>query len=83
VGNGRVIMQLLFPEEDTRRKFGMQETRLLKVLVKILEERGVSGRGLTSLGKWAGTTTGVGRTGCLGEEVKKALQGHSEVCCLL
>jgi hypothetical protein len=75
--NGAVLLLLLFPEEDTRRKFGMLEARLSVLLVKILEERGVGGARVRNLKKWAGDSAmgSVGRAGCLGEELRRILQG--------
>ncbi|KAI0358264.1 hypothetical protein OH77DRAFT_1449955 [Trametes cingulata] len=63
------IFRMLFPEEDIRRKYGMQETRLAQHLSKIL---GVSsstdGRG-ERLRKWKGEDC----LGCLGDEVETVM----------
>lgn len=66
-----VIFLLLFPEEDSRRKYDMQETRLAQELTKCF---GISmqGRG-ENLRCWNGETT----TGCLGGEVAKVLRSAS------
>lgn len=72
-GSLATIFCLLFPEEDTRRKYNMQETKLAEELAKCL---GISldGRG-ESLKKWNGENT----LGCLGSEVKKLLDEASAV----
>ena len=79
--NGKTLLQLLFPEEDTRRKFGMQETRLSSLLVKILVEMGFNERKASSISLWAGDATEprAGRTGCLGAEVRIVMQSSHKV----
>ena len=57
-----IVFRFLFPEEDIRRKYALQETRLAQYLVKIL---GVSSEGRGErLKKWQGEDA----IGCLGEE---------------
>jgi DNA ligase 4 len=72
-GTTAAVFLLLFPEEDSRRKYDMQETRLSRELAKCF---GVSmkGRG-ESLRLWNGETT----VGCLGGEVMKVLDEASSV----
>jgi len=80
--NGKTLLQLLFPEEDIRRKFGMQETRLSSLLAKVLVEIGFSERKASSITRWAGdsaTETRVGRAGCLGSEVQIVMQSSHKV----
>lgn len=63
------IFRLLFPEKDTARKFGMQETRLARYLAKILGismEEGGRGHGLR---EWC--AEGQEKHGCLGTEIEK------------
>lgn len=76
--NGVIMLLLLFPEEDSRRKFGMQETRMCTLLTKILTEMGFGERNASSLSQWAGLATGTnaGRAGCLGEEVRRIMQTY-------
>ncbi|KAJ7634197.1 hypothetical protein DFH06DRAFT_1221373 [Mycena polygramma] len=62
-----IVFRLLFPDEDSRRKYDMQETRLASALANCL---GVSA---TILCQWAGD----GSSGCLGEEVLKILNKSS------
>lgn len=66
-GTIATTLLLLFPEEDSRRKYNMQETSLARELAKCF---GVSmeGRG-ESLRRWNGEAT----LGCLGADVMKIL----------
>ncbi|KAI0664436.1 hypothetical protein C8Q70DRAFT_947961 [Cubamyces menziesii] len=74
-GTTAVIFRFLFPEEDTRRKYGMQETRLAQHISKIL---GVSSstyaRG-ERLRNWKGEDA----LGCLGYEVETVMTTSSTV----
>jgi DNA ligase-4 len=65
-----IVFRLLFPEEDTRRKYDMQETRLASALADCF------GTSATPLRQWAAD----GSSGCLGEEVLKVLNKTSSVC---
>ncbi|KAI0700149.1 hypothetical protein C8T65DRAFT_831678 [Cerioporus squamosus] len=71
-----IVFRLLFPDEDVKRKYGLQETSLAQYLVKIL---GVSsethGRG-ERLKNWKREDA----KGCLGDEVRDVMQGtaHSQ-----
>ncbi|KAJ7043390.1 hypothetical protein C8F04DRAFT_718106 [Mycena alexandri] len=62
-----IVFRLLFPEEDTRRKYEMQETRLAAALADCF---GISA---TPLRQW-GTD---GSSGCLGDEVLDILNKSS------
>ncbi|EIN06045.1 DNA ligase/mRNA capping enzyme, partial [Punctularia strigosozonata HHB-11173 SS5] len=72
-GTTAAVFKLLFPEDDARRKYDLQETRLARHLVTIL---GVSdqpgGRG-ARLRAWNASNA----SGCLGEEVKRVLDPAS------
>lgn len=74
-GTTAVIFRFLFSEEDTRRKYGMQETRLAQHISKIL---GVSSstyaRG-ERLRNWKGEDA----LGCLGYEVETVMTTSSTV----
>ncbi|KAH9849855.1 hypothetical protein C2E23DRAFT_877883 [Lenzites betulinus] len=74
-GGTAMIFRMLFPEEDIRRKYGMQEPRLAQCVTKIL---GVSsapkGRG-HRLKNWKGGDA----LGCLGNEVATVMAGSSTV----
>lgn len=70
-----VVFRLLFPEEDSRRKYDMQETRLSQLLVDCL---GISATGYDrgcGLRCWANK----GISGCLGTEVQKVMAQASSV----
>ncbi|KAJ6457176.1 hypothetical protein C8R47DRAFT_173370 [Mycena vitilis] len=62
-----IVFRLLFPDEDSRRKYDMQETRLASALANCF---GVSAMALS---QWAGD----GASGCLGEEVLEILNKSS------
>ncbi|KAF8625598.1 hypothetical protein AX15_005289 [Amanita polypyramis BW_CC] len=66
-GTTRTIFRLLFPEEDVRRKYGMQEKRLCFHLAQCL---GVPNDELL---RWS-TRDG---SGCLGQEVQRVLSTRS------
>ncbi|KAF8892101.1 hypothetical protein BD779DRAFT_1510846 [Infundibulicybe gibba] len=63
-GTTAIVFRLLFPEEDARRKYHMQETTLAKALGQSL------GLDPAHLDKWAAD----GSSGCLGEELKALLE---------
>lgn len=70
-----ILFRLLFPEEDYRRKYDLQETALARHLSKVLcVATGSAGRG-GALKNWAADAT----LGCLGEEVRKLLQRSTAV----
>ncbi|KAF7356774.1 DNA ligase [Mycena venus] len=62
-----IVFRLLFPEEDARRKYDMQETRLASALADCF------GCDHVPLGQWAAN----GSSGCLGEQVLKVLNKTS------
>ncbi|KAJ7245174.1 hypothetical protein B0H12DRAFT_1211485 [Mycena haematopus] len=62
-----IVFRLLFPEEDTRRKYDMQETRLASALADCF------GTSAIPLRQWAAD----GSSGCLGEELLKVLNKTS------
>ncbi|KAJ7918946.1 DNA ligase N terminus-domain-containing protein [Mycena leptocephala] len=62
-----IVFRLIFPEEDTRRKYDMQETRLASALSDCF---GISA---TPLRQWSAD----GSSGCLGQEVLKVLNKSS------
>ncbi|KAF7370772.1 DNA ligase [Mycena sanguinolenta] len=62
-----IVFRLLFPEEDTRRKYDMQETRLAAALADCF------GTSATPLRQWAAEAS----SGCLGQEVLKFLNKTS------
>jgi DNA ligase-4 len=72
-GTTAAVVTLLFPEDDTRRKYDMQETRLAQELAKCFGLT-MGGRG-ESLRRWDGEAT----LGCLGTEVMKVLDEASSV----
>lgn len=69
-GTTAAIFRLLFPDEDAKRKYDMQETRLAQSISRALcvshkmHERG------ESLAKWKAETA----VGCLGLEVRRVIQ---------
>ncbi|KAI0369767.1 hypothetical protein BV20DRAFT_1044223 [Pilatotrama ljubarskyi] len=64
-----ILFCMFFPEEDVRRKYGMQETRLAQYLCKILGVSSSSdGRG-ERLRHWKGED----HLGCLGDEVETVM----------
>ncbi|KAF8636408.1 hypothetical protein AX17_003590 [Amanita inopinata Kibby_2008] len=69
-GTTRNVFRLLFPEEDARRKYGMQEKMLCLNLAECL---GVSGE---EFRRWNLEEA----SGCLGHEVKRVLLSRSSGC---
>ncbi|KDQ19564.1 hypothetical protein BOTBODRAFT_28144 [Botryobasidium botryosum FD-172 SS1] len=74
---GVILFRLLFPEEDVRRKYDIQEARLAKLLPEVL---GVTADGLGARGSrlvnWAGGGSLMARSvsGCLGHEVEHIME---------
>ncbi|GBE86340.1 predicted protein [Sparassis crispa] len=74
-GTTAVVFRLLFPEEDVRRKYGMQETRLGLHLSNVLALSNIThGRG-RRLMHW----NSQGALGCLGVEVRDIMSESSAV----
>ncbi|KII85754.1 hypothetical protein PLICRDRAFT_700571 [Plicaturopsis crispa FD-325 SS-3] len=70
------IFRLLFPEEDARRKYDLQETRLAGTLARVFGVSGSTSRGRT-LAQWNGEQA----SGCLGHEVRAMMeQANSDDC---
>lgn len=69
-GTTAACFRLLFPEEDIRRKYDMQETRLAECLAHIF---GVDSEKFRAWNAEAAS-------GCLGQEVKIVLQRSCHVC---
>lgn len=70
-----IVFRMLFPEEDVRHKYGMQETRLAQHLTKIFGvSSAVYGRG-ERLRNWKGEDA----LGCLGNEVETIMTSNSTV----
>ena len=68
-GTTAIVFRFLFPEEDAKRKYDMQETRLAHTISKALC-LSRKGRG-ERLAAWKAETA----VGCLGLEVRKVIQG--------
>ncbi|KAI0761805.1 hypothetical protein BD413DRAFT_646329 [Trametes elegans] len=72
-GTTAIVFRWLFPEEDFRRKYGMQEMRLAQCLAKVFGvSTGCYGRG-ERLRNWQGEDA----IGCLGNEVEQVLAGST------
>ncbi|RPD64481.1 hypothetical protein L226DRAFT_545021 [Lentinus tigrinus ALCF2SS1-7] len=71
-----IVFRLLFPDEDVKRKYGLQETRLAQHLVKILGVSSATQCRGERLRNWQQEDT----MGCLGDEVKDVMLGtaHSQ-----
>ncbi|KAG9312953.1 DNA ligase/mRNA capping enzyme [Chiua virens] len=75
-GTTASVMRLLFPEDDTQRKFGLQETLLAQHLGHCLD----SSRVFTSDAKHLKVWNKQSGSGCLGEELLKyAVSGTEEM----
>ncbi|KAF8449063.1 DNA ligase/mRNA capping enzyme [Boletus edulis BED1] len=61
------VLRLLFPEDDTQRKFGLQETLLAQYLGQCLDSSTVFTRDAKQLKAWSQESA----SGCLGEELLK------------
>ncbi|KIK91527.1 hypothetical protein PAXRUDRAFT_149334 [Paxillus rubicundulus Ve08.2h10] len=71
-GTTASVLRLLFPEDDTERKYNLQETRLAQHLGQCLDSSTVFTGGATKLRSWCKDSA----SGCLGEElVKYAVPG--------
>ncbi|KAH9840015.1 uncharacterized protein C8Q71DRAFT_745448 [Rhodofomes roseus] len=66
-GTTATVFRLLFPEEDAKRKYDMQEARLAQLLSSVL---GVVGNGDSPAGRLA-SWKAESAIGCLGHEVRK------------
>lgn len=65
-GTSKKLFRLLFPHEGSRRRYDIREIRLAAMLEEVT--------GITGLTRWdAVSFHGGGGTGCLGEEVKRAM----------
>lgn len=78
---GPILFRLLFPEEDSNRKYGLQETALSRQIMKYLRGLGLGEPQILSVRDWAGQSnkTRTGRSGCLGEELGHVLRSRSLV----
>ncbi|EIW58323.1 uncharacterized protein TRAVEDRAFT_124375 [Trametes versicolor FP-101664 SS1] len=72
-GMTTIVFRLLFPEEDVRRKYGLQEIRMAQYLTKILGVSTAAGGRGERLRKWKGEDA----LGCLGNEVERVMDGRS------
>lgn len=69
-GTTAIVFRLLFPEEDAKRKYDMQEARLANAISKALcVSHTPHGRG-QRLSTWKAENA----VGCLGHEVRKVLE---------
>lgn len=66
-GTTAIVLRLLFPEEDTPRKYGLQEARLASYLGSCLDSSTVFTRDTRKLKSWSKESF----SGCLGEELLK------------
>ncbi|KAI9618950.1 hypothetical protein H4Q26_012207 [Puccinia striiformis f. sp. tritici PST-130] len=76
---GKIIFRLLFPDQDIRRKYGLQESRLGSYLGMIFAVSTKSGHRGEPLVKWDSVQEdeqGIerGKPGCLGLELQKIIQ---------
>lgn len=71
-GTAPICFRLLFPEEDIKRKYDIQETRLANYLSQCL------GLPRDNLENWNSNDS----PGCLGNELKRLLQPKFPVICL-
>lgn len=69
------FFRLFFPEEDVRRKYELQETRLARHLADIFSVSTSSNSRGTRLRDWKSEKT----LGCLGNEVRTVLEASSPV----
>ena len=69
------MLRLLFPEDDTQRKFGLQETLLAQHLGQCLDSSTVFTGGAKQLKAWNHEPA----SGCLGEELLKYAVPGTEV----
>ncbi|KIJ62038.1 hypothetical protein HYDPIDRAFT_42295 [Hydnomerulius pinastri MD-312] len=66
-GTTASVFRLLFPEDDTQRKYDLQETRLAQSLAQCLDSSTVFARDAARLKDWCKERA----SGCLGEELLK------------
>ena len=79
---GVILFRLLFPEKDSRRRYGLQETTLVKALGRALN---LPPSAVNSLMRWAQPdgSTSTATSGCLGKEINDVLAlRFSGVSCL-
>ena len=70
-----IVFRFLFPDEDGRRKYGMQEAQLAQHLIKIFGvSAGTDGRG-ERLKNWKGEDA----FGCLGDEVSAVMSATAHL----
>lgn len=74
-GTTASVLRLLFPEDDTPRKFGLQETLLAQYLGQCLDSSTVFTGGAKHLKVWSLESA----SGCLGEELLKYAVPGTEV----
>lgn len=74
-GTTASVLRLLFPEDDTPRKFGLQETLLAQYLGQCLDSSTVFTGGAKYLKAWSQGSA----SGCLGEEILKYAVPGTEV----
>ncbi|KAI0675996.1 hypothetical protein C8Q78DRAFT_1135769 [Trametes maxima] len=77
-GTTATILLLLFPEEDVRRKYGMQEARLGQHILKILGASSPCNGRSEKVRRW----NREGAPGCLGNEVEELMARSSTVSSL-
>jgi hypothetical protein len=78
---GPILFRFLFPEEDSNRKYGLQETALSRQIMKYLSGLGLGEPQILAVRNWAGQSNNArtGRSGCLGEELGHVLRSRSLV----
>lgn len=79
-GTGVALFRLLFPQEDFRRKYGLKEERLSKLLTQVLQNSGVGGLS-TAVLRWSTSNvpTIVADQGCLGDRLRNILEERNHV----
>jgi DNA ligase-4 len=81
LGSTAVLFRLLFPRDDVRRTYDMQEATLVRELVKVFTLPDVCAARLKA---WCdGSSTGQGRPGCLGIELQRVLEERDVVSVFL
>ncbi|KAH7890733.1 DNA ligase/mRNA capping enzyme [Phlebopus sp. FC_14] len=66
-GTTTSVLRLLFPEDDTQRKYDLQETRLAQYLGECLDSSTVFTKDAAKLKSWRNESS----SGCLGQEILK------------
>lgn len=74
-GTTASVLRLLFPEDDTQRKFGLQEALLAQYFGQCLDSSTVFTGGAKYLKLWGQESA----SGCLGEELLKHAVPGTEV----